>query len=290
MLKIPTCRYKCPKCRSPFCCVQCSKDHKANHCPATTKTSATESSTDVNLSCTSTTTEQQSKYLSTKELQATSQQPRRKRIRPTKSSEESDDDDDEPGLKITDEMKQKLHQSKWLRKELQDGGLRKLIESIDTASDVEEDDDNGKCNNRQQSQRRHHGGNNKGNNNTNNDTISSRELALARTKHSHPKFKSFIDEMLLTAGVLQPADNGVGGEEGRGTTTLSRILQGESAHGPLVLAPVPRRGGTHTNDTNDSGNDVDGSSSSSSNSDDSDEESGDSSDSSSEDSGDEKQK
>ena len=100
--------------------------------------------------------------------------------------------------------------------------------------------------------------------------------------------------MLLTAGVLQPADNGVGGEEGRGTTTLSRILQGESAHGPLVLAPVPRRGGTHTNDTNDSGNDVDGSSSSSSNSDDSDEESGDSSDSSSdsssEDSGDEKQK
>ena len=224
-------------------------------------------------------------------MQATSQ-PRRKRIRPSKNSEESDYDDDEPGWKITDEMKQKLYQSKWLHKELQDGGLRKLIENIDTASDVEEDyvDDN--CNNRKQSQR-HRGGNNKSNNNTN-STISSREFALARTNHAHPKFKSFIDEMLLTAGVLQPADNGVGGEEGGGTTTLSRILQGEPSHGPLVLAPVPRRGGVHTNDSNGSvrSNDDDNSSSSSS-SNDSDEESddsSDSSDSSSEDSGDEKQK
>lgn len=221
-------RYKCPKCRSPFCCVQCSKEHKANKCPATSNNNTTETA-DVAASTkgnAAPTNEHQSKYLSREEL--TSNQPQRKRIRRAASGDESDSDD-EPGWNITPEMKKLVRQSTWLRKELQDGGLRQLIERIDAASDDEGED---ACNISSSS-----GKMRQCNNTTaNNTTISARELALARTKHSHPKFASFVDRMLLTTGVLQPAEERGGG----GGIVSSSTLEG---HGPLVLAPVPRRSG-----------------------------------------------
>lgn len=107
------------------------------------------------------------------------------------------------------------------------------MEQIDAASDDDEKEDEGEnttCNNKRTQQHRHH---DQKSNNTN-VTISPRELALARTKHSHPKFASFIDEMMLIAGALQPADNGGGGDG----DLISSLLEG---HGLLVLAPVPRR-------------------------------------------------
>ena len=136
-------RYKCPKCRSPFCCVQCSKDHKANKCPATSKSSAPETA-DVAATTTSsvgnaTNDERQSKYLSQSELKCN--EPQRKRVRRrTASGDESDSNDDEPGWNTTPEMKKLIHQSTWLRKELQDWGLRQLIVRIDAASDDEGED------------------------------------------------------------------------------------------------------------------------------------------------------
>ena len=233
-------RYKCPKCRTPFCCVQCSKDHKVK-CPAlksdTTEVAAAAAASNSNASKAN----EKSKYLSQKELKAT-QQPKRKR-RSASDDEDSDSHDDEPGCNITPEMKKRIHQSTWLRKELQDGGLRQLIEQIDAASDDEEDDGNG--NNRQRHQR-----------NKSNTVISQRVLALARTKHSHPKFASFVDQLLLTAGVLQPASGNSGGE-----TTIESILEGT---GPLVLAPVPRRTGATNADSSsqeESGSDSDNDSS-----------------------------
>ena len=65
-------------------------------------------------------------------------------------------------------------------------------------------------------------------------TISPRKLALARTKHSHPKFASFVDQMCLSAGVLQPAAD-VSGVDG----TIASLFEGNN--GPLVLAAEPRR-------------------------------------------------
>ena len=124
-------------------------------------------------------------------------------------------------------MKQQIAQSKWIQNELKDGGLRQLIDSIDCASDVDDEDDSKPHGYKGQQQKK---GNNK---------ISPRVLALARTKHRHPKFASFIDEMLLTAGVLQPASGGGGGS---GEERLANILEGQGGRGPLVLAPVPRRG------------------------------------------------
>lgn len=107
-----------------------------------------------------------------------------------RDQDEIETDDDDPGFNITSEMKKRLEQSTWLRKELQDGGLRYLIGSIDAASDDETK----------------HIKTYSGKKNSQIEGITPRVLALARSKSSHPKFASFIDQMLLTAGVLQPAD------------------------------------------------------------------------------------
>ena len=245
--------------------MQCSKDHKANHCPATTK-STTESdaqSTAISNNSGSTIAVQQSKYLPSKELISTAQPKRKRKFR---ESNDDDSDNDEPGWQITQQMKQQISQSKWIRNELKDGGLRQLIDSIDCASDVDDEDD-GKPHDGYKGQQQK----------KDNNKISPRVLALARAKHRHPKFASFIDEMLLTAGVLQPASGGV---DGCGGERLANILEGQGGRGPLVLAPVPRRGADDVNENKSSSNESEDNSgesdSDSSSNDDSEEESSDS--------------
>lgn len=250
-------RYKCPKCRSPFCCVQCSKDHKANHCPATKSnnetgdddvskqqqsdnTAAAATSTAVaKVGSSSAATEPQSKYLPAAAFaQAASSLPKKKRKR-RPAHDDDDSDNDEPGWNITAEMKQLVQRSEWLRKELEDGGLRHLIEQIDAASD--DDDDDGEEDNNSNKRKKNWGRNGQHNNKNGNTDISQRVLALARTKHSHPKFASFIDRLLVTAGVL------VDGGGGNGEASLFEGGGGGGGglgeSGRLELVPVPRRGG-----------------------------------------------
>lgn len=223
--------------------MQCSKDHKANHCPANKTASnnndgsedATKQqgidTTAATVGCNN--TESRSKYLPVDVLKQQSASRPKKRIRRSSNNDDSDDDD-QPGWNITDEMKQLIQRSDWLRKELNDGGLRHLIGEIDAASDVEEEEDeadNDTGSNNNYKRRKNNWGRKDRNNKNGNavDDISPRVLALARTKHSHPKFAAFMDKLLLTAGVLTDAGTG-GGEEGEGC-------------GRLELVPVPRRGG-----------------------------------------------
>lgn len=180
---------------------------------------------------------QQSKYLPAAAFKQSSL--RKKRVG---RSDSDDDDDDQPGWNITPEMKQLIQRSDWLRKELQDGGLRHLIEQIDAASDEEEEDehhlngDESRSNNNKR--RKKNWGMNGQSNMNGNIAVSPRELALARTKHSHPKFAAFMDRLLLTAGVL--AESG-GGDGGNGESNLFEVTRGLEAR--LELVPVPRRCG-----------------------------------------------
>jgi hypothetical protein len=222
--------------------VQCSKDHKANRCPANKTASNKNGSEDATkqqciditaATAGSNNTESQSKYLPVDVLKEQSASRPKKRIRRSSNNDDSDDDD-QPGWNITDEMKQLIQRSDWLRKELNDGGLRHLIGEIDAASDVEEEDeaDNDTGGNNYKRRKNNWGRKDRNNKNGNAvDDISPRVLALARTKHSHPKFAAFMDKLLLTAGVL--TDGTGGGEEGEGC-------------GRLELVPVPRRGGERT--------------------------------------------
>jgi hypothetical protein len=118
-------------------------------------------------------------------------------------------------------MKKRLEQSTWLRNELKDGGLRYLIGMIDAASDGDEEDWNKKPSDKKGC--KYYEG------------VTPRVLALARSKSSYPKFASFVDQMLLTAGVLQPVEGSVGNE------------------GQLSLVDVPRRCRSETDDGSDEG-------------------------------------
>ena len=191
-----------------------------------------------------------SKYLRSNPDGGSDRQASRRRRRASQDSDDSNDD--EPGWNITEDMKTRLRDSSWLKKELRDGGLRQLIEQIDGASD----DDGEKNSSERQMQMRVQ--RNRG------VSVSPRELELARTRHTHTKFASFIDKLLLTAGVLQPAD-------GRKSEGIESLLE---EPGQLVLAPIPRRKACDDSDAGEGGQDdesgTDGESSSGSEDEDSD--------------------
>jgi hypothetical protein len=243
-------RYKCPKCRTPFCCVQCSKDHKVNCCgPAPSSSSSASSSlkkeedgdnnTAISGQDTSTTVHSKQQYTK-----------KRKR---RKDDNNDDDYDNEPGWNITSQMKELLHNSSWLQSTLQnDVGLRQLIHDIDGASDTDDDDDpDGPDTAETTTADGGGGGGQRYNNNNykkrrkqdNEDDISPRIVALARAKYTHPQFASFIDKLLVTAGVLQQQHPQ---QQSTSSSSSSSVLMEEvridngAIQGHLTLVPACR--------------------------------------------------
>jgi hypothetical protein len=162
--------------------------------------------------------------------------------------DDDDSHDGEPGWNITTEMRERIRRSAWLRDELKDGGLRSLIERIDAASDDnnddDEDDDEG-VNDRARGGGVGGGGRGGGrrgrNNGADQSTVSSREVALERARRSHPNFASFVDRMLLAAGVLVQERAWSAGGHG-------------DHRGHLVLAPVPRTMTSRSEECDNAGN------------------------------------
>lgn len=116
-------KYKCPKCRASYCSVACCRQHKAV-CPG--------KESEISASTNSTGTIKTGTSSSACTL---AQAPTLGNLDTNDDSEiDSDDDDDDSSLddgwKITDDMKNALRNSTWLRTELQDGGLRDMIASV----------------------------------------------------------------------------------------------------------------------------------------------------------------
>ena len=140
--------YKCPKCRALYCSVVCCKEHKticAGKLPDELPTCKNAGSPVLaNLAPLSSST--------------------RNRKRGLVGNEDEDEDSLDDSWKLTDEMKLAVEQSEWLRKQLQDGGLRGLIrESVESGS-VE---------------------------------------CLRQVQQRYPHFQVFLDKLLLVAGVLE---------------------------------------------------------------------------------------
>ena len=220
-------RYKCPKCRAPFCCVQCSKDHRANSCPAAGGGAAVPPPPPAGGA------------VDADAATSDDRPPPRRKRRVRKADDDDDSHDDEPGWNVTTEMKERVRRSAWMQDELRDGGLRSLIERIDDASEDDDDDGGGGDNDGTNGRGRgggvgggHQGGDRRGGRNDGADrstAISAREVALERTRRSHPKFASFVDRMLLEAEVLVREQ------------AASSDDPGDHPGHHLVLAPVPRR-------------------------------------------------
>jgi hypothetical protein len=220
-------KYKCPKCRFPYCSVKCCKEHKEK-CPAVQNNTKSNNADTVHISCTGIKSNDSnvaqpdkiSEYLSAEQL---TRDPLENALRRRNMLEE-DEDDDEDEWRITREMMDRIDNSEWLRKELSDGGLRQIIAQIDMADD-------GKYGSRshqwRQSKRPKLGAV---------PDLTPREIAVMKAKHTNPKFSNFVDRLLVTAEVLV---------EGEKTTEqdLASFLLGDSGEqiGMLSLAPVEKK-------------------------------------------------
>lgn len=120
----------------------------------------------------------------------------------TPRQEQHEDDDLEEGWKITDEMKTVMDTSDWLKKELQDGGLRQVIHEVSSVSDTVA-----------------RGGK------------THQEHALEEAKRKYPNFETFIDKLLVVTGVLERQET---------QDDVNQWLEGDEL-GPLSLVPIPRR-------------------------------------------------
>ena len=195
-------KYKCPKCREPYCSVACYKRHKEVCTAAAEAKQATESSsTAASLADNS---GPKSKYLLSRDgdntivedplgLVAKHQKQHGNaggKGQARQQLEESDDDSLDEGWKITDSMKTTLDKSNWLHSELGDGGLRQIIHKIVHSSNTIQE--NGR-------------------------TRQEEELELA--KASYPNFELFMDKLLVLSGVLERQRTMLeGGDDGGGTS------------------------------------------------------------------------
>ena len=205
-------KYKCPKCRVPYCSVKCCKEHKlqcTNAAPPTcSKTETSQESTQKEIKA--------SQYLDANQL---TNDPLENSIKRRQMLDDDDDSDLElEGWRITKEMMDRIDSSDWIRQELQDGGLRQIIAEIDVADDTQENT----CRKKRKLNAQ--------------PEPTARELALMRARQSNPKFSNFIDRLLVTAGVLVEGDLSM--EE-----QVMSFLNGNSEEqlGMLALAPVVKK-------------------------------------------------
>ena len=228
-------KYKCPKCRLPYCSVKCCKEHKEK-CPLghgeikktiENNSSAQNEAKNPPRACTKKT----SKYLSADEL---TRDPLENAVRRRNMLDEDDKDLEDEGWRVTKEMMENLDKNEWLRKELADGGLRQIIAEIDAADDEAGD--------------RHRKRPKLGAA----PEPSPREVALMKARHTNRKFSNFIDRMLVTTGVLIEGDKTVEQE-------ISSILMGDDQVGMVALAPIvkDRRKTIEGNADSDSGSNSD---------------------------------
>jgi hypothetical protein len=119
----------------------------------------------------------------------------------SETDNDSDDDDDsslEDGWKITDDMKNALRNSTWLRSELQDGGLRDMIASVVRSEK--------KHRSYHKQQQKNKGGNHRRHpkRNYNQPRDPHEELASKRTENRN--FDVFVDKLSVLADVLERQD------------------------------------------------------------------------------------
>lgn len=152
-------KYKCPKCRQPYCSVSCCKSHR-DSCSAPL-------SIDSGILHPSSA----SKYLPQESLEIDKEGYMKHPNAATATCKEEEEDFEK--WPITDEMKRRLCDASWLRKELVDGGLRHIITNIDCSS------------------------------------YERRKELLHKAICDNTNFRHFIDQLLATAGVLKKSENGL---------------------------------------------------------------------------------
>jgi len=211
-------RYKCPKCRVPYCTVACWKNHQLS-CPFLLKQST---STLPEVAAVETQSLAPKHIISIESRYLPSQappfmdpldQPNPRQLHP----DDQDEEEDEDGWKITPEMMQRLNQSEWLRNELRDGGLRRLICDIDSAKE-------GETVQKMSCKRKRF---------PSGPGCSAREQAWMDAKATHAPFANFMDRLLYTAGVFVVPQQELNKED--------EIEDWDRCRQHLILAPIVKK-------------------------------------------------
>uniref|UniRef100_A0A7S0TET9 HIT-type domain-containing protein n=1 Tax=Pseudo-nitzschia delicatissima TaxID=44447 RepID=A0A7S0TET9_9STRA len=172
-------KYKCPKCRATYCSVVCCRKHK-EICPGKTPEQAT-------IAANTITTERPTSS-ATIPSAPSSQQP------PDSESDYSSGGDDsslEDGWEITDDMKNALRNSTWLREELQDGGLKDMIKEVVKS---ERRQKSFYRNRKRQNNKQQRGGK---------QPPMDPHENLAAKRRENQNFDAFMDKLLVLADVLE---------------------------------------------------------------------------------------
>jgi len=151
-------KYKCPKCRATYCGVECCRLHKEKNCKNSTETNQANA-------CSST-----SKYIKN----FVPVEGNNMIIKPVRRHHDDHDD----GMKITEDMKSRMHGNEWLRQELQDPGLRHLIRVIYEAPN--------------NVVRRGKG-----------TQETEQERKLEELMDTYPEFQCFLDKLKVLTGILE---------------------------------------------------------------------------------------
>jgi hypothetical protein len=261
-------KYKCPKCRASYCSVVCCRQHKTV-CPGkdgggpTTATTMT-----TTISGVTTVAAAAAASSSNGTIVNSNNNNTINRGNDDDDSDSEDDDDDsslEEGFKITDDMKNALRKSTWLRNELQDGGLRDMISSVvRSGKKFKKSQNNNNNNNRNR--------NHKFSNNNRKQQQQQQQHCphphddLAAKRQDNQNFDIFVDKLLVLGDVLERrqgeiiiredgngSSSGVGGGGIKGTDIpprrneeeLEEWLKRKWDHGDppqdLTLKPRPRK-------------------------------------------------
>jgi hypothetical protein len=217
-------KYKCPICRASYCCVACCRKHKETPChKETPQTTA----------CTPKLSEEEqikSKYLPASLLKKSA--PASVAVLVTRDQQRdqnSNYEDLEDGWKMTQEMVNSMHHSEWLREELQDPGLQQIIAEIATASHAVVGGGSGRKfkHNQQMHQQRI------------DEAATHQERLLHKLQGDCPRFKFFLDKLLVLTGVLEG-----GGQQGvvvKGGEMEHMLMNESKPQQQLVLKPLPSR-------------------------------------------------
>mmetsp|Transcript_321 Transcript_321/g.537 ORF Transcript_321/g.537 Transcript_321/m.537 type:complete len:290 (-) Transcript_321:1995-2864(-) len=222
-------KYKCPRCRLPYCSVKCCKDHKVS-CDPTQRNIGVDTNVKDSNNC----SRAISKYVAADEL---TRDPLLNSVIRKQMLRENEDEPEDEGWRITQEMMENIDKNEWLRKELADGGLRQIIAQIDNADDVSLHENIAWQRHGQHGKRKRLLGGS-----GNDYDPSPRELELMKARRLNPNFNNFIDRLLLIAGVLVESDKTTIEQEV--ATYLHAHGDGEetpSVTGILSLAPIIKK-------------------------------------------------
>lgn len=219
-------KYKCPKCRSTYCSIDCCRKHKEELC-SNVMTEDTAQVVNQERQGDDTVVMQKykiSKYLTKSEFAKISSENKMdlNDLKKKQQEEVEADEDLSPGWQMTQDMVKIMRKSKWLKDELSDCGLQKLILNIVSSSgNIVNANRRGYASSQQSKQ----------------STTTYREQMLSDIKSQYPQFQIFVNKLLYLTGIYDRCDDAEIDEK----TPIDEWLINTTTCSNFTLKPLPQR-------------------------------------------------